>query len=73
MASLVIDTGVDTHPQISVDGVDFKNGLVNFRWVGAPYSGDCAEPFVISLADHGNLTLNQMVSVISAEMTALLQ
>jgi hypothetical protein len=72
MASLIIDTGVETHPQISVDTADFRNGLITFRWVGGPYTGDCAEPFVISLADHGELTLNQMVTAISAALVAKL-
>jgi hypothetical protein len=70
MASLIINTGIETHPQISVDTVDFRNGLITFRWVGGPYTGDCAEPFLISLADHGELTLNQMVTAISAAMIA---
>jgi hypothetical protein len=72
MASLIIDTGVETHPQISVDTADFRNGLITFRWVGGPYTGDCAEPFLISLADHGELTLNQMVTAISAALVAKL-
>jgi len=66
MASLIINTGVESHPQIAVDTADFKNGLITFRWIGGPYGGDCAEPFVISLADHGELTLNQMVTQIAA-------
>jgi hypothetical protein len=70
MASLIIDTGVESHPQISVDTADFRNGLITFRWVGGPYTGDCAEPFLISLADHGELTLNQMVTAISAALVA---
>ena len=72
MASLIIDTGVATHPQISVDTADFRNGLITFRWIGGPYTGDCAEPFLISLDDHGDLTLNQMVSAISAALIAKL-
>jgi hypothetical protein len=72
MASLIIDTGVESHPQISVDTADFRNGLITFRWVGGPYTGDCAEPFLISLADHGELTLNQMVTAISAALVAKL-
>lgn len=66
MASLIIDTGVESHPQIAVDTADFQNGLITFRWLGGPYGGDCAEPFVISMAEHGELTLNQMVEHIAA-------
>ena len=68
MASLVITTGVETHPEISIDGMDFKNGLVNFRWIGGPYSGDCSEVFVLSVADHGALTVSEVIALISSEM-----
>ena len=70
MASLIINTGVESHPQIAVDTADFRNGLITFRWIGGPYSGDCAEPFPISLADHGGMTLNQMVTAVSAALIA---
>jgi len=73
MASLIINTGSETHSQISVDAADFKNGQIIFRWVGGPYSGDCAEPFVISLADHGEMTINQVVSAIAASLIASLE
>jgi len=72
MASLIINTGVETHPQIAIDAVDFKNGQISFRWIGGPYSGDCAMPFSISLAEHGELTINQMTTAISAALIASL-
>ena len=72
MASLIINTGVESHPQISVDTADFRNGLITFRWIGGPYAGDCAEPFPISLTDHGELTINQMVAGIAQAMIATL-
>jgi hypothetical protein len=72
MASLIIDTGVETHPQISVDTADFRNGLITFRWIGGPYSGDCAEPFLISLADHGELTINEVVTQIGVYLLSRL-
>ena len=72
MASLVIDTGIESHPQISVDQVDLKGGRITFRWIGGPYAGDCSEEFPITLEDHGDLTLNQMVQAISADMVSKL-
>lgn len=72
MASLILDTGVETHPQIAVDAADFKNDLINFRWIGGPYSGDCAEPFLISIAEHGELTINQVIAGIAQAMIATL-
>ena len=72
MASLIIDTGVQSHPQIAVDTADFQNGLITFRWIGGPYGGDCAEPFLISLADHGELTINEVVSQIGAYLLSKL-
>jgi len=73
MASLIINTSSETHPQISVDAADFKNGQIIFRWIGGPYSGDCAEPFVISLTEHGEMTINQVVSAIAASLIASLE
>jgi hypothetical protein len=72
MASLIIDTGVESHPQIEITGVDFEKEMVHFRWIGGVYSGDCSEPFTITLADHGALTLTQIVQGLSAQMVALL-
>lgn len=72
MASLIIDTGVTTHPKIEITGVDFEKELVNFRWIGGVYSGDCSESFVISIADHGALTLTQIIEALSAEMISRL-
>ena len=68
MASLVIATGVETHPEISIDGMDFRNGLVNFRWSSGPYTGDCSEVFVLSVEDHGAMTVSDVIAAISAEM-----
>lgn len=72
MASLIIPTGAETHPEIAVDSADFAGGQIIFRWIGGPYAGDCAEPFPISLAEHGELTLNQMVAAITAHMVSKL-
>jgi hypothetical protein len=72
MASLVIDTGVATHPQISIDTLDLRNGVIGFRWVGGVYTGDCAEPFVLSIAEHGDKTVAEVVASITAEMVSKL-
>jgi len=72
MASLVIDTGVATHPQISVDQLDLKNGRINFRWIGGVYAGDCSEVFPISLAEHGEMTVNEVVAAVTAYMISTL-
>lgn len=72
MASLVIDTGVETHPQISIDSMDFAKGHIGFHWIGSQYAGDCSEEFTLTLADHGELTVNQVVDAITAQMIGTL-
>ena len=72
MASLVIDTGVESHPQISIDALDLKSGLIIFHWVGGPHGGDCAEQFELTLEDHGEMTVNEMVEAITTAMIAKL-
>jgi hypothetical protein len=68
MASLRFATRVESHPEIEVTGIDFANEMVNFRWIGGVYTGDCSEKFVISTAQHGMLTLNQIIAMLSAQM-----
>ena len=72
MASHIFDTGVASHPKISIDNIDLKNGAIDFKWLGAVHSGDCREPFEISLADHGALTVNQVVQMFADAMIAKL-
>jgi len=72
MASLVIDTGVETHPQISIDALDLKNGRIGFHWIGGPYSGDCSEEFVLSVAEHGDMTVSEVIAEITTNMVAKL-
>jgi hypothetical protein len=72
MASLIIDTGVESHPQIQIDSINLKNGTVEFKWIGGPYPGDCSEVFPISVSEHGSYTVDQVVSAITAHMVATL-
>lgn len=73
MSSLVIDTGVESHPQISIDSMNFQGESITFRWIGGPYAGDCSEPFTLSLAEHGDMTVQEVVDAITAEMLSKLQ
>ena len=70
MAALVFETGVTTHPQISIKSLDLENGTVVFNWLGGPYSGDCAESFEISTETHGTMTINEVIALIVAQMIA---
>jgi hypothetical protein len=72
MASLKFKTGVESHPEIEVTGVDLTGEMVNFRWVGGVYAGDCSKEFVISTTEHGEMTLNQIIAMLSAQMVATL-
>lgn len=72
MASLVIDTGVESHPKISIDALDLKSGRIGFHWIGGPYPGDCADEFVLSVAEHGSMTVSEMITEITAAMVAKL-
>lgn len=72
MASLVIDTGVESHPQISIDTIDLAREQIGFKFLGGPYGGDCMEPFTITLEDHGDMTMNELAAAIAADMVAKL-
>lgn len=72
MASLTFQTGVESHPEIAIDSIDLQRELINFRWIGGPHGGECAEVFTITLTDHGAMTINDMVAAISAEMVSRL-
>lgn len=72
MASLIIETGSNTHPTISIDAIDLASEAVTFHWIGGPYAGDCSEPFTVSLADHGTMTLNELAQAVAAHMISLL-
>jgi hypothetical protein len=72
MALLKIQTNVDSHPEIEITGMDFEKSLVNFRWIGGTYAGDCSETFVLSIAEHGEMTLTQIIEALSQQMIALL-
>jgi len=45
----ILDLPSVTHPQAEITDVDYVAGLINFRWRGGPYSGDCAEAFDFTL------------------------
>jgi hypothetical protein len=72
MASLIVNTGVESHPQISIDAIDMKGEQITFRWIDGVYNGDCSEPFTITLADHGEMTLNAVAAAVAAHMVGLL-
>jgi len=72
MAALKIQTNVASHPEIEITGMDFEQSLVNFRWVDGAYAGDCSETFVLSIAEHGEMTLTQIIEALSQQMIALL-
>jgi hypothetical protein len=72
MTALKIQTNIETHPEIEITGMDFEKSLVNFRWIGGTYAGDCSETFVLSVAEHGEMTLTQIIQALSQQMIALL-
>jgi hypothetical protein len=45
---LIFSTGATKHPQAEITGHDMDNNMLQFRWVGGPYTGDCAVPFVFT-------------------------
>ncbi|WP_339859143.1 hypothetical protein [Pseudohongiella acticola] len=38
----IINLESESHPQAEITDVDYMVGLINFRWRGSIYSGDCA-------------------------------
>ena len=72
MAALVFETGVATHPQISITNLALVNGTVIFNWLGGPYGGDCAESFEISVSEHGEMTVSDVIALIVSQMVARL-
>lgn len=73
MASIVFETGVESHPTISIDNINLIAGRIDFRWIGAGHNGDCSEQFPISTAEHGELTINEMVALFTAYMIAKIE
>ena len=45
----ILDLPSETHPQAEITDVDYVAGLINFKWRGGPYSGDCAVSFDFTL------------------------
>lgn len=45
----IIDLPSVTHPQAEITDVDYTVNLINFRWRGSVYSGDCAVDLEFSL------------------------
>jgi hypothetical protein len=45
----IIDLPSVTHPQAEITMIDFTVDLINFRWHGAQYNGDCAVAFNFTL------------------------
>lgn len=46
----IVDLPSQTHPQAEITEIDFVANLINFRWVGGSYGGDCATAFEFTLA-----------------------
>ena len=45
----LIDLPSETHPQAEITTIDFVTNLINFRWRGTQYNGDCAVEFVFTV------------------------
>lgn len=72
MASLIVNTGSATHPQIAITQIDLERDQITFRWLDGPYSGDCSESFSVSLSEHGDMTLNEVAAMVAGHMLSLL-
>ena len=46
----LLDLESETHPQAEITDVDYTVDLINFKWRGGPWYGDCAAAFAFSLA-----------------------
>jgi hypothetical protein len=45
----LIDLPSETHPQAEITTIDFVTNLINFRWHGTQYNGDCAVEFTFKI------------------------
>jgi hypothetical protein len=45
----IIDLPSETHPQAEITSIDFEANLINFRWRGSVYGGDCAVEFAFNI------------------------
>jgi hypothetical protein len=45
----VIDLPSESHPQAEITSIDFEANLINFRWRGSVYGGDCAVEFAFKI------------------------
>jgi hypothetical protein len=45
----VIDLPSSTHPQAEIKEIDFVVNMINFRWRGSDYNGDCGVEFTFTV------------------------
>ena len=62
----ILDLPSETHPQAEITDVDYVVGLINFKWSGGPYSGDCAVSFDFSLDTAPEQIAGAIVSVLGS-------
>ena len=62
----VLDLPSETHPQAEITDVDYVAGLINFKWRGGPYGGDCAVSFDFSLDTAPEQIAGAIVSVLGS-------
>lgn len=64
-AGWIIDLPSETHPQAEITGIDFVTNLINFRWIGSSYSGDCATPFTFTIDTTAGDLVTAVMGVLS--------
>jgi hypothetical protein len=45
----IIDLPSSTHPQAEIKEIDFVVNMINFRWRGSDYNGDCGVEFTFTV------------------------
>lgn len=62
----IIDLPSVTHPQAEITMIDFTVDLINFRWHGAEYNGDCAVGFVFTVDTTPEQIATAIVNIVTA-------
>lgn len=62
----IIDLPSVTHPQAEITMIDFQVDLINFRWHGAEYNGDCAVGFVFTVDTTPAQIATAIVNIVTA-------
>lgn len=62
---LFVTLGQPNHPGAEVTGADFEHDLLDFRWTGAAYTGDCSTPITWTLSSSATEIVTTLIAIVT--------